>query len=65
MLLLIKVVFVFVVTSHQGYYCFSNFVVIVVGRNGFFVVFVVYGVFVAVIVSVVEAVFVVVFVIII
>ena len=46
MLLLIKVVFVFVfvvfylinfregVTSHQGYYCFSNFVVIVVGRNG-------------------------------
>ena len=66
MLLLIKVVFVFVVTSHQGYYCFSNFVVIVVGRNGVFVVvFVVYGVFVAVIVSVVEAVFVVVFVIII
>ena len=76
MLLLIKVVFVFVVfhlinfregvTSHPGYYCFSNFVVIVVGRNGVFVVvFVVYAVFVAVIVSVVEAVFVVVFVIII
>ena len=78
MRLLIKVVFVFVfvvfylinfregVTSHQGYYCFSNFVVIVVGGNGVFVVvFVVYGVFVAVIVSVVEAVFVVVFVIII